>query len=375
MDLEKIRILILEDQVDDEVLIKRAIGKGGIKFESLRVDDQPDFEKALAEFRPDIVLSDHALPQFNSIEALKICTQKSPDIPFILVTGAVSDEFAAQCIKLGADDYILKSNLTRLPASIKASLDHRMLIRKRREGEKALLLQNQQLIKANTEIDSFVYSVSHNLRSPISSVLGLVNVARAESQKGEVNVLNYFDLIEQSIMKLDNTIQEILLYAQNERLDIQNERVYLKSMIGECLEKLQFHKGFDLISKQISCEEEVPLYSDAFRLRVILVNLLSNALKYYDENKEFPLVRVKAEVGPDKAVIEIIDNGIGILPDRLPSIFNMFYRGTDRSDGAGLGLYIAKGVVEKLNGTIEAASQPELLTRFKVIIPNQPTVT
>jgi signal transduction histidine kinase len=371
MDTVKIKILILEDQVDDEVLIKRAIGKGGIVFDSQRVDDQPAFEKAIQNFTPDIILSDHSLPQFNSIEALKICRKAIPDIPFILVTGAVSDEFAAQCIKLGADDYILKSNLTRLPSSIKSALEHRMLIRKRREGEEALRLQNQQLIKVNTEIDSFVYSVSHNLRAPISSVLGLVNVARSESKSGTLNALDYLDLIEKSVLKLDETIKEILLYAQNERMEVQRERVHLKFLINDNLEKFRFLRHFDEIDKQINCDDEVPLYTDSFRVNIVIINLLSNAFKYFDENKEFPLIRIKSKVDNLKAVIEVTDNGIGIHPARVSSIFKMFFRGTDKSDGAGLGLYIAKLVVEKLQGTIEVSSQPEMLTTFKVTIPNQ----
>src|SRR6185436_596398 len=126
-----IRILMLEDQEDDADLVKRALRKGGFTFESFRVDDKEGFEKAFDEFKPDAVLSDHSLPQFNSIEAMKIKTEKSPGIPFILVTGAVSDEFAAQCIKLGADDYILKTNLSRLPSSLKNALEHRALERMR----------------------------------------------------------------------------------------------------------------------------------------------------------------------------------------------------------------------------------------------------
>lgn len=371
MDSEKIRILLLEDQADDEFLIKRAVNKGGIAFELFRVDDQPEFEKALTSFNPDIILSDHALPQFNSIEALKICAKVSPDIPFILVTGAVSDEFAAQCIKLGADDYILKSNLTRLPSSIKGAIEHRMLIKKRREGDMALRIQNEQLIKVNTEIDSFVYSVSHNLRAPISSVLGLVNLARAEAEKGTFDAVSYLELIEKSVLKLDATIQEILSYAQNERLEVKEERIDLKILIQDSIEKLQFIEGFNRIKKQIVCEGDVRFYSDAFRLNILLTNLLSNAFRYYDVNKEFPLVKIKVVVDSNNATFEVSDNGIGIKPDIIPSIFKMFYRGTDRSSGAGLGLYIAKLVVEKLKGTIRVTSEPELLTTFKVIIPNQ----
>ena len=366
----KIRILLLEDQEEDADLIRRALRKDGIIFESRRVDDRDEFEKAIVEFNPDIILSDHSLPQFNSIEALELARSMREGIPFILVTGAVSEEFAAQCIKMGAHDYILKSNLSRLSASLKNAMERHTLELRKAEDEESLRVQNARLTKANREIDSFVYSVSHNLRSPLSSILGLVNVARMEATSGKIDIFFYLNLVEKSVTKLDHTIEEILLYAKNERLEIARERINLKFLVEDCLEKLQFLKGFNRITRQVNYTENAPFFSDPFRLSVILINIVANAIKYHDEGKENPLLRIKIIVNDANAVIEITDNGIGIPADRLPMIFNMFYRGTDRSDGAGLGLYIAREVVEKLGGTIEVTSAPELLTTFTITIPN-----
>src|SRR5688572_21679898 len=107
-----LRILCLEDLEDDYNLINRILKKSGLAFVSKRVDTKAEYEEALATYDPQVVLSDHALPQFNSSEALKICQKKLLQVPFILVTGAVSEEFAVNCIKEGADDYILKTNLS-----------------------------------------------------------------------------------------------------------------------------------------------------------------------------------------------------------------------------------------------------------------------
>lgn len=366
-----LKILLLEDQEDDADLVRRALRKGGIIFDSRRVDNKEGFEKALEEFKPDAILSDHALPQFNSIEALKIKAEKLPDIPFILVTGAVSDEFAAQCIKLGADDYILKTNLSRLPASLKNAVEHRALERMREEGELTLWEQNMKLTRAHKEIDSFVYSVSHNLRSPLSSVLGLVNLARQGNNKSTLDTLKYLELIEKSVKKLDETIQEILDYAQNERVDVKVESIDLKALIDDCLSRLQYIKGFDQITKQINLAGTAPFYSDRFRVSIILINLFSNSIKYGDDHKEYKLLKIKATVSSEKTIIEITDNGIGIPTSRLPHIFDMFYRGSERSDGAGLGLYVAREVVDKLEGTITVISEPDLLTTFTVTLPNR----
>jgi signal transduction histidine kinase len=369
--MDTIKILLLEDQDDDADLIKRALRKGGVVFESVRVDAKDEFENALDQFKPDVILSDHSLPQFNSIEALKIKAAKAPTIPFILVTGAVSDEFAAQCIKLGADDYILKTNLSRLPASLKNAIEYRSLERLRAEGEQTLRQQNERLTKAHKEIDSFVYSVSHNLRSPLASVLGLVNIARIEAAKGPFDGMKYLGLIEQSVLKLDETIKEILEYSQNERVDVRHEAIDLKALIEDCMARLQYLKGYDQLTHQVNFTGSGPFFSDRFRVSIILINLLSNSIKYYDEHKEYKLLRVKASIMPDQATIEVTDNGIGISSARLPLIFNMFYRGTERSDGAGLGLYIVKEVVDKLGGTVSVKSQPELLTTFTITLPNR----
>jgi CheY-like chemotaxis protein len=123
METEKrLKILMVEDNPDDIVLIERVLRKAGMAFDSLSVNTRDEFDQARLEFKPDVILSDHALPQFNSIEALEICMRDPPGIPFILVTGTVSDEFAITCLKRGAKAYILKSNLSLLPSAIREAI-------------------------------------------------------------------------------------------------------------------------------------------------------------------------------------------------------------------------------------------------------------
>jgi len=365
-----IRILMIEDQEQDADLVQRALRKYGINYEALRVDDQPGLEKALKEFKPHVILSDHALPGFNSIEALKIVSQLNPRIPFILVTGAVSEEFAAQCIKLGADDYILKSNLSRLPASLKNSIEHHNLELRRAQDAAALREQNARLNKANKEIDSFVYSVSHNLRSPLASILGLVQIARHEMDTEKFDAARYLNLIEHSILKLDDTIKEILENSRNERTEIVVERIDMNAVVADCLERFQYLKGFDTLKKLVDIKMEAPFYSDTHRLTIALSNLFSNAVKYMDEFKSPNILKITVLADTEKATIEVMDNGIGIDPSQQPKIFNMFYRGTEKSDGAGLGLYIVKEISKKLNGLIFVSSDRGLQTTFTITLPN-----
>lgn len=130
-----IKILHLEDSASDAELVSRFLNRAGLACDLRLATDKVSFEQALKDFDPDIVLSDHTLPQFNSMNALEIVKERSPDIPFILVTGTVSEEFAVECIQNGVSDYILKSNLTRLPNAIRGALKEKRSLVKLRNSE------------------------------------------------------------------------------------------------------------------------------------------------------------------------------------------------------------------------------------------------
>lgn len=368
---QPLRILMLEDVLDDVGLIERTLRKQGIAFVSKRVDTEEDFTRALDTFKPEVILSDHALPQFNSLEALQICKRVGLDIPFILVTGTVSEEFAVSCLKQGADDYVLKSNLVRLPSAIQNALRQRMQEQKRHSAEQALRTQNEELRKINQELDSFVYSVSHNLRAPLMSVLGLLNLVQIENKKKDFALDGYFAMMQNSIHKLDETLREILDYSRNARSELNIEKVDLRKMISESFEKLKYIDGWDRIEKTIKLEGGAELYTDAYRLSLILNNLVSNAIKYHDRAKESSRIDIVAKITNDELELKLKDNGIGISDDLISRIFDMFFRATERSEGAGLGLYIVKETIDKLNGSVQVDSVFGMGTTFVVKIPNR----
>lgn len=368
---KELKILILEDVEEDAVLVDYALRKEKVHFTRIRVDTREQFTEALDSFHPDVILSDHSLPQFNSLEALKICQSKKLDIPFILVTGAVSEEFAVNCLKRGADDYVLKTNLSRLPLAIRYALRQHRYETNRQAQEEILRQQNEQLIKINKELDSFVYSVSHDLRSPLSSILGLVNVAKLEGFKDPKMLTSYFEMIERSVMKLDETIKEILDYSRNARGELNIEAVDMERMIHNAFSQMQYLPAYHKTVKQIQVHDHTAFHSDAYRISVILLNLISNALKYGDDTKPQKNIAVTATITPAHCVLQVRDNGIGIHTDYIDNVFNMFYRATDRSQGAGLGLYIVKEMVEKLSGTIYITSELGEGTTIVITIPNK----
>lgn len=372
-----LNILMLEDVAEEAGMIERVLRKAKLSFRSMRVDGPEEFIHALENFQPDVVLSDHALPQFNSIEALKLCRQRGLMIPFILVTGAVSEEFAVNCLKQGVDDYILKNNLSRLPTAIVNALNQREMESKRLVTELKLRDQNEELTKTNDllrkingELDNFVYSVSHNLRAPLMSVLGLVSLARMERSSAEKTGTDLFAMIERSIHRLDDTLKEILDYSRNARTDTFIQPVSLEEVFNDTLERLRYINGYDRIAKQINIEGTAQFYSDIYRLSIIFQNLVSNSIKYQDTEREKSFLRVDVEVTEKEARIDFTDNGMGIRGELLPKVFNMFFRATERSEGAGLGLYIVKESVVRLKGQITVESEYGKGTTFSIVLPN-----
>ncbi|WP_165823861.1 sensor histidine kinase [Pseudochryseolinea flava] len=364
-----LRILVLEDMEDDLEIIEYMLEKAGMQFKTKRVDTKEEFITALHQFNADVILSDHFLPTFNSLEALSITRQAGFQTPFILVTGAISEEFAVNTLKQGADDYILKSNLTRLPSAIVNALKQREAEAEKAKANEALRTQYEELVKINKELDSFVYSVSHNLRSPLMSVLGLVNLAKSEDQNRDNFFNQYFKMMETSIHKLDETLKEILDYSRNARKEVNIERVDIRKIVDDNLERMQYMPGAQDIRKEVIIDDQFPFYTDRYRFSFVVNNLISNAIKYHDPDKAEPFLQITVLTKADKAILEFKDNGIGISDKHLSRVFDMFFRATQKNDGAGLGLYIVKEAIDKLNGQIQVVSKVGQGTTFSIEIP------
>jgi signal transduction histidine kinase len=370
---KKLKILMLEDNRDDVGLIERVLRKDNMDFVTQRVDTREEFNTAIKSFAPDVVLSDHGLPEFNSIEALKICLKQNSFAPFILVTGTVSEEFAATCLKLGADDYILKSNLSRLPSAILRALKERKLVHLKREARRALRKQNEallhandELFKVNHELDRFVYSVSHNLRSPLASVLGLLNIAKEENPSASLASIH--EMMRKSIEHLDDRLKDIITYSQNARNEVETEIVNVEELCHYTIEKLRYLDPDSQVTWMVNTDNHSAfIRTDKIRLSVILNNLLTNALQYRDEHKS-PIISIDVTTLNNAFSIVIKDNGIGIDEAVKSKVFDMFYRGTQRSNGAGLGLYIVKEIVKRLNGTVTLECQDKQWTTVTVSI-------
>jgi PAS domain S-box-containing protein len=245
--------------------------------------------------------------------------------------------------------------------------------RKRSEEERKqlsveLLQRNEDLSKLNAELDRFVYSASHDLRAPIASLLGLIEVARLE--KSMENMERLLDMQKKSLQRLDQFIKDIVDHSRNTRLQVESEEVNFESLIQGSFEHFQFMENATRIRRQVIIEQDVPFFTAPSRLEIVLNNLISNATKYADLRKDDPGIVIRVKANAKSAEIRVIDNGEGIPTDAKPKIFDMFYRASANGMGSGLGLYIVKEAIEKLKGSIVVYSEYGKGTEFVVEIPN-----
>jgi signal transduction histidine kinase len=223
------------------------------------------------------------------------------------------------------------------------------------------------IVQTNFELDSFVYRASHDLRAPLRSILGLVNILNTEVN--EFDKINYIKLIEKSAFKLDNFISDLINFSRNSRSTIDIEEVNFTELISDSIENIQYMEGASDLKITTSIKGKLEFHSDPKRIAIFINNLLSNAIKY-QHPKRNSYVQLNIAVTKEKTILTIKDNGIGIKKEYLAKIFNMFYRASEKSFGSGLGLYIARQAVERIGGEIKVESKLGIGTTFTITLPD-----
>lgn len=225
----------------------------------------------------------------------------------------------------------------------------------------------QELKIRNAELDNFVYKVSHDLRAPLSSVLGLAHLASMPGNRDDLS--GYVKLMGEKALQLDHFISDVLSHSKNLKMEVTVDRVDLPEIIGKTFRDLSYLTGSNEVKRTVRIEGG-EFFSDQWRLGEIFRNLISNAIKYRKLHFADAEVNVEVMVNSEACEILVSDNGIGVESSLAPRIFEMFFRASDRSDGSGLGLYIVKNAVDRLGGTINVQSEAGIGTRFHLILPN-----
>ncbi len=231
-------------------------------------------------------------------------------------------------------------------------------------------LAEEELKLKNEELNNFVYRVSHDLRAPITSVEGLINIIKLEMQSKTGDLKPFIALLEDRMKNLDRFIYDILNYSRNIRSVASTDKIDFESIISNCFDELEYLENAPEISRSVTIDPN-PFYNDKMGIHEIFRNTISNVIKYADRNKKKSTVSIHIKISNEEALITIKDNGIGIREDVLPKIFEMFYRGSERSKGSGIGLYLVNQAIVKMKGKIDVKSTFGKGTEFIVWLPNK----
>ncbi len=242
-------------------------------------------------------------------------------------------------------------------------------ITEKKVKEEEIQEKNNLLERTNAELDRFVYSVSHDLRAPLNSIQGLINISDTTEDINELKQL--MSMMKNRVKKLYSFIDEIINFARNTRTDIVKESINLESLTNEIFENAQFRELATSIDFKLLIKEDLNIYTDKGRLSIVLNNLVDNAIKYHRHSHPGKYVAIKTVEEANHVIIQVIDNGQGIPAQAREKIFDMFYRASENSKGSGLGLYIVKEMVERIGGEIFLKSEIGEGTTFSLKLPKE----
>jgi signal transduction histidine kinase len=357
MTRSPVKVLYIDDEENNLLAFKASFRR---QYEIYTANSAAEGLKVLENLSVEVIIADQKMPETTGVEFFKSITHSYPDPIRILLTGYTDIAALADAINHGdIYRYITKPwNDLELHNSIKNAHDaYRAKIDLRNKV--------QELEKTNDELNRFIYSISHELRAPLVSVIGIVNLVKMEGlyhSSGE-----YWELIESCSNKLDYYIQKTLQYYKNNKNVSEKVEINFKKLVDEIIDLYSYTDRDTKFNLNIS--QHHLFMGDAFRIEVILGNLISNAIKYQKDTELNKIVDIAIEVTPFSAEIAITDNGLGILNDHLEKIFTQFFK-TKNNKGSGLGLFIVKEALNKINGKISVSSSINQGTTFKITIPN-----
>jgi signal transduction histidine kinase len=360
---QKATILIIDDEETMRDSCCQVLSKNGYVTETAE-NGQGGLRK-VREIKPDLVLIDLKMPGMGGMELLEEIGHIDPDIISIIITGYATIESAVEAMKLNAYDFLPKPfTPDQLRIVIERGLERRSLI-----AESARLRREKEMMREN-----FITLVSHQLRSPLASVKQYFGVIQ-EGFAGDVTEKQK-EIIQKASEYIDNLMQLINDWLSVSRVEAGrikdlSEPVSLPAVLSEILEVLKPQAEAGKVALELNAPDNLPpLYGDPKSLKEAFLNIINNAIIY--NRQEGAVTVTVGEQGEDLAV-EISDTGMGISRENLPFIFDEFFRvkskETQHITGTGLGLPIAKKIIEAHNGYVKVASEPGKGTTFSIFLP------
>lgn len=225
--------------------------------------------------------------------------------------------------------------------------------------------QTEIIKNKNAELDTFFHRISHDLRGPISSLLGLSFLAKIDIK--DQQALDYIEKQHQQVERLNHIISGLINLTKLSHGDLQKEKIDFHRIVDDCIASFSSLPAFNKVTFKKDIDESVNFYSEWTLLNAIVQNLIENAIKYASESS--PYVKIRVRGTPDYILLEVEDNGQGISSQHQQKIFEMFFRASQSANGSGLGLYILKRSVDRLSGTVTLKSEVNVGSTFTVTLP------
>lgn len=361
-DPGKIKILYIDDEINNLIGFKASFRLDYKIFTAINTSEALKHLSANPDMR--VIFCDQRMPDKTGVQFFKEIKSTFPHPIRILLTGYTDIEAVIEAINL--------SNIFRF---VKKPWEDADIISAIEEANRFYMansmiqIKNEELQKAYDELDKFAYSVTHNVRGPLLSVLGAIDVAQYVD--GIADLREMLKMMEEAVKNLDKYIQSIHDYHNLKRGQLYIEEIDFNGIVKEQEDIFRLTAKMKEISFHVNVSQRESFRSDKISIKIVLNNLLSNAFKFQDKDRNDKFVDLDIQVATGMATIKIKDNGIGIHEDNIGEIFNMFFRATTEEVGAGFGLYNVKDALIKLNGEIKVDSILGEGSVFKVSIPNK----
>jgi len=374
-----LRVLLVEDNQDDATLIQRHLERAGYEVESFRVDTRESFQDAVDNAKWDVVISDHSMPRFSSLDALAILKSRGVDCPFIIVSGTIGEDMAVEVMRAGAHDYVLKNNLARLAPAIDREIGDAELRRQAREeraARQAVELQLQQSQKMEA-VGRLAGGIAHDFNNLLTAMLGFTGLALDKINSGGGPVKFELEQVKQAAERAARFTKQLLAFSRQQVLSAR--LIDPAESIDAMVPMLRQLLGADV---DLSIPERAAgkVKVDPGQFEQVVMNLAVNARDAMPNGGTLRLsttrehvsrtdaIRLQLEPG-EYMVLAVADSGLGMDETTRARIFEPFFTTKPPGQGTGLGLSTVYGILRQSSGAIDVETAVAKGTTFRVYLP------
>ncbi|HEX4545871.1 MAG TPA: response regulator [Candidatus Acidoferrum sp.] len=367
-----LRVLFIEDAEDDAALQARLLRQAGYDVYFERVDSRNALAEALDK-KWEVIISDYSMPGFTGIDALKLVRASGSDTPFIFVSGTIGEDTAVAALKVGAQDYLMKTNLSRLIPAIQRELREAEDRKQRRRLE-----QQVHQLRRFEAIGRLAGGVAHDFNNVIGAIMGWAEMGHEEAPEGS-QLQDRFLKIRSQAERAASLTRQLLAFARRQIL--QPDNTNLNELVKEEISLLRNVIGEHIGIHMDLAENLSAIWADPGQVEQVLMNLCLNARDAMPEGGELHIdtgnfvfeqehQHLRPYVVPGRYVLlRVSDTGMGMPPETLEHIFEPFFTTKETGKGTGLGLATVYGIVKQHKGFIDVESTPNEGTTFRVYLP------